>query len=118
MEFGMFLLGLSPILWMIIALCGFKMAGYKASFVAMILAAILSISVWKLPVLDTATAALEGFAMAVWPIILVIIAAVFLYNLSLHTGKSIITAIILIINPQPYRRYFFFIRKAGISKLL
>lgn len=87
MEFGMFLLGLSPILWMIIALCGFKMAGYKASFVAMILAAILSISVWKLPVLDTATAALEGFAMAVWPIILVIIAAVFLYNLSLHTGK-------------------------------
>lgn len=87
MEFGMFLLGLSPILWMIIALCGFKMAGYKASFVAMVLAAILSITVWKLPILDTATAALEGFAMATWPIILVIIAAVFLYNLSLYTGK-------------------------------
>ena len=33
MDFLMFLLGLCPILWMIIALCGFKMAGYKASFV-------------------------------------------------------------------------------------
>ena len=38
MDFLMFLLGLCPILWMIIALCGFKMAGYKASFVAMIVA--------------------------------------------------------------------------------
>ncbi len=87
MEFGMFLLGLSPILWMIVALCGCKMAGYKASFAAMVLAAILAITVWKLPLIDTASAALEGFAMAAWPIILVIIAAVFLYNLSLHTKK-------------------------------
>ena len=87
MEFGMFLLGLGPILWMIVALCGLKMAGHKASFVAMVLAAVLAITVWKLPLLDTASAALEGFAMAAWPIILVIIAAVFLYNLSLHTGK-------------------------------
>ena len=81
MDFLMFLLGLCPILWMIIALCGFKMAGYKASFVAMIVAGILAMAVWKLPALDTATAALEGFAMALWPIILVIIAAVFTYNL-------------------------------------
>ena len=87
MDFLMFLLGLCPILWMIIALCGFKMAGYKASFVAMIVAGILAMAVWKLPALDTATAALEGFAMALWPIILVIIAAVFTYNLSLYTGK-------------------------------
>lgn len=87
MDFVMFLLGLSPILWLIIALCGFKIAGHKASFLAMVLAAILSITVWKLPVFDTMTAALEGFAMAAWPIILVIIAAVFLYNLSLYTGK-------------------------------
>ena len=29
-----------------------------------------------------ATAALEGFAMALWPIVIVIIAAVFTYNLT------------------------------------
>ena len=57
MEFGMFLLGLGPILWMIVALCGLKMAGHKASFVAMVLAAVLAITVWKLPLLDTASAA-------------------------------------------------------------
>ena len=49
MEIGMFLLGLGPILWMIVALCGLKMAGHKASFVAMVLAAVLAITVWKLP---------------------------------------------------------------------
>ena len=87
MTFVMFLLGLVPILWMILALIGFKWAGYKASIVAMLLAAVLSVTVWKLPLIDTATAALEGFAMAAWPIILVIIAAVFTYNLTLRTGK-------------------------------
>lgn len=69
MTFVMFLLGLVPILWMILALIGFKWAGYKASIVAMLLAAVLSVTVWKLPLIDTATAALEGFAMAAWPII-------------------------------------------------
>ena len=87
MTFVMFLLGLVPILWMILALIGFKWAGYKASIVAMLLAAVLAITIWKLPLIDTATAALEGFAMAAWPIILVIIAAVFTYNLTLRTGK-------------------------------
>lgn len=33
------------------------------------------------------TASLEGIALAVWPIILVIIAAVFIYNLSIYTGS-------------------------------
>ena len=52
---------------------------------------------WHLPVIDTATAALEGTLMAIWPIIIVIIAAVFTYRLSLRTGgmdviKSMITS--------------------------
>lgn len=60
MTFVMFLLGLVPILWMILALIGFKWAGYKASIVAMLLAAVLSVTVWKLPLIDTATAALKA----------------------------------------------------------
>ena len=42
MTFVMFLLGLVPILWMILALIGFKWAGYKASIVAMLLRSFLS----------------------------------------------------------------------------
>lgn len=36
---------------------------------------------------DTLTSILEGFAFAMWPIVIVIIAAVFTYNLSLRTGS-------------------------------
>jgi len=81
-----FFLALAPIIWLIIALSGLKMPAFKAAPIALLIAAVLALVVWKLPAQDTFTAALEGAAMALWPIILVIIAAVFTYNLSLHTG--------------------------------
>ncbi|MEG0823491.1 MAG: L-lactate permease [Erysipelotrichaceae bacterium] len=94
----MFVLGLMPIIWLIIALCGFKMSGHKAAPIAFVIAVVLAMLVWKMPAIDAASAALEGIAMAFWPIILVIIAAVFTYNLSLHTGmmeiiKRMITSV-------------------------
>ena len=77
---------LLPILWLIIALAVLKIPGHKACVVALVIAAVLALTLWKMPVIDCATSALEGFASALWPIILVIIAAIFTYNLSLRTG--------------------------------
>ena len=37
-------------------------------------------------IINTATAALEGICNALWPIIIVILAALFVYNLTLKTG--------------------------------
>ncbi|MDF9825103.1 lactate permease [Breznakia sp. PF5-3] len=96
--FLMFLLALAPIIWLIIALTKFKMAGFKASIIALVIAFFLAILVWKMSLLDASSAALEGFAMALWPIILVIIAAVFTYNLTVYSGamntiKSMITSV-------------------------
>lgn len=62
------------------------MAGHKACVIAMLLTMILAAGYWKLSVLCTATAALEGILNALWPICLVIIAALFTYNLTLKTG--------------------------------
>lgn len=86
MNFLYFILGLCPIIWLIVALTVLKMPTFKAAFGSLIISAILAILIWKLPFTNTLTAALEGFLMALWPIILVIIAAVFTYNLSLKTG--------------------------------
>ncbi len=82
----MFVLALLPILWLVLALCGMKMEAWKASFGALIISAVLGIAVWKMTPINAATAALEGMAMAIWPIVIVIIAAVFTYNLTVHTG--------------------------------
>lgn len=83
----MFLLAISPIIWLVISLSKMKMAGYLACPIALAIAAVLSLFVWKMPALDLFTAGLEGVALALWPIILVIIAAVFTYNLSIYTGN-------------------------------
>ena len=80
------LLSLLPIIWLIVALTGLKMAGHKACVGALIITIAEALFIWKMPVIDCATSALEGFASALWPIILVIIAAIFTYNLSLKTG--------------------------------
>ena len=79
-------LTLLPILWLIVALAVLKIPGHKACLVALVIAAALALTLWHMPVIDCVTSALEGFAAALWPIILVIIAAIFTYNLSLRTG--------------------------------
>ena len=79
-------LAMLPIIWLIVALTGLKLPGHYACLGALVIAIVESLFVWKMPVVDCATSALEGFASALWPIILVIIAAIFTYNLSLKTG--------------------------------
>lgn len=81
-----FLLGLLPILWLILALILLKWPTWKAAIGSMVIAALEAILIWKLPVLNTGTAILEGFLMALWPIVVVIVAAVFCYNLTVKTG--------------------------------
>ena len=45
---------------------------------------------WKMPVIDYLTAVLQGIALVIWPIMIVIIAAVFIYNLVVHTKVYVI----------------------------
>ncbi len=40
-----------------------------------------------MPTIDSLTATLEGIALGIWPIMIVIIAAVFTYNLVVHTKR-------------------------------
>ena len=84
--FGMFVLALMPIIWLVVALCGLHMEAYKASLGALVVAAVCATLGWQMTPVNLGTAALEGFAMALWPIVIVIIAAVFTYNLTVHTG--------------------------------
>ena len=86
MLFLEFILAILPIIWLIAALSGLKMAGHKACVIALLLTMALAVFYWKLSVPNTATAVLEGVLNALWPICLVIVAALFTYNLTLKTG--------------------------------
>lgn len=81
-----FILALLPILFLIVVLSFLKMPGYLACPLALLIAALEALFLWKQNFMDVMTAALEGLAMALWPICLVIVAAIFVYNLVVHTG--------------------------------
>lgn len=81
-----FVLGLAPIIWLVVALVGLKMQAPVAAAGAFVISAVLAMAYWQMSFVNMATAALEGVAMAIWPIVIVIIAAVFTYNVTVHTG--------------------------------
>ena len=81
-----FLLAMLPIFWLMVALAGLKMPGFKACGIAAVIAAVLATFFWKHALFLTGAAALEGTLNALWPICLVIISALFTYNLTLETG--------------------------------
>lgn len=83
----MFILALIPIIFLIIALMGLKWPGHKACPIALVITLLEAFFIWHESLPEVLLGAAEGFAMAIWPICLVIVAAVFTYNLVVHTKK-------------------------------
>ena len=81
-----FILALLPIIWLVIALCALHMEAWLASFTSLAVCVAIALICFGMTPVCAATAALEGFLFALWPIAIVIIAAVFTYNLTVHTG--------------------------------
>ena len=79
-------LALAPILWLLVGLGIFKFPAHRACPVGLILSLIIAVRVWNMDALLAGKAALEGALFALFPILWVIIAAFYSYNLSLHTG--------------------------------
>ena len=83
----MVLLALLPILFLIVALGFLKMAGWKACPIAAIIAFIVAVLCFGMSVPVAISAVLEGVALACWPILLVIVMALFAYKLTVATGS-------------------------------
>ncbi len=81
----LFFIALIPVVWLMISLGVIKTPGHKATAITLVITFLLAVIVWKMPFVDAVRAGIEGAASALWPIIIVIIAAVFIYNLSIHT---------------------------------
>ncbi|MBQ7677706.1 MAG: L-lactate permease, partial [Lachnospiraceae bacterium] len=55
-----FILALLPILWLVVALALLKMPGYRACMIALVIAAVEALFIWKLARVSILTAAAEG----------------------------------------------------------
>jgi L-lactate transport len=76
-----------PIFFLIWALAIKRMKGHVATGLTLILALITVILVYKMPVTKALSAALLGITNGLFPIGWIILAAVFLYNLTVKAGK-------------------------------
>lgn len=75
-----------PILLFFISLVVFKLKGHIAGLLTVLLAAIVAIVAYKMPVIMVASSFLYGFLYGMWPIAWIIVAAIFLYKISVKSG--------------------------------
>lgn len=80
------ILAIIPIAWLIVSMTAFKMSGFNACGIGLIITAVECVAVYSMGIMEVATGALEGALAAIWPIGIIMFGAMFVYNLSLRTG--------------------------------
>ena len=95
------LVALIPIIFFFLALTKLRLKGYVAGTITVALALGVALLFYQMPVSAALASAVYGFFYGLWPIAWIIIAAVFLYKVSVKTGQfDVIRSSILSITPD------------------
>ncbi|PGT39465.1 L-lactate permease [Bacillus anthracis] len=78
---------LIPIIFFVLALAVFRMKGYVAGFITVVLTILVALFAYKMPFTMAMAATGYGFLYGLWPIAWIIIMSVFLYKISVKTGQ-------------------------------
>ena len=81
------LIALIPIIFFFLALAVFRMKGSVAGTITVVLALLVSLFAYQMPVAMAFASMVYGFLYGLWPIAWIIIGAVFLYKISVKTGQ-------------------------------
>ena len=82
-----FLWALVPIIWLIISLGIIGMPASRACTIGLIITIADAVLMFKQPIINTLSGALEGIIMGIWPIMYVILAALFVYQITTDSGS-------------------------------
>ncbi len=90
------LVAVIPIVFFFVALAGLRMKGHIAALITVVLAILVAVIAYGMPITMAVAATFYGFLYGLWPIAWIIVAAVFLYKLTVKTGQfEIIRASVL-----------------------
>lgn len=81
------LVAIIPVIFFLVTLGVLRWKAHVAGFATATLATVLAIVAFGMPVTKALAAAFDGFLYGLWPIAWIIIAAVFLYKLSVNSGQ-------------------------------
>ncbi len=76
-----------PIIFFFIALTVLRLKGHIASTITVVIALAVAVLFFKMPFSMALASAGYGFAFGIWPIAWIIVAAVFLYKITVKTGQ-------------------------------
>src|ERR687894_575093 len=75
-----------PILGLFVLLGGLRMAAQWAALIALGIAMLVAAIVYGMPVDQTALSATEGVAFGLFPIMWIVVMAIWIYNMTVETG--------------------------------
>ena len=81
------LAALVPIIFFFLALAVFRLKGHVAGAITLALSLLIAVTVYHMPVDKALASAVYGFFYGLWPIAWIIVAAVFLYKLTVKSGQ-------------------------------
>ncbi|WP_371230008.1 lactate permease LctP family transporter [Pseudomonas sp. QE6] len=81
------LAALVPIIFFFLALAVFRLKGHVAGAITLALSLLIAVFVYHMPVDKALASAVYGFFYGLWPIAWIIVAAVFLYKLTVKSGQ-------------------------------
>lgn len=80
-------IALIPIIFFFLALTAFRMKGHIAATITVMLAIVIAILFYDMPISMVTATTGYGFAFGLWPISYIVIGAVYLYKLSVKSGQ-------------------------------
>ncbi|MGH9573706.1 MAG: L-lactate permease [Candidatus Acidiferrales bacterium] len=81
------LLAALPLFVVLVLMGGLRKSGLFSSLFGLAAAGGLAVFVWRMPVVLAAASTIYGGVYAVWPILWIVLCALWLYNLTVDTGK-------------------------------
>ncbi|MEA2449595.1 MAG: lactate permease [Thermoleophilaceae bacterium] len=75
-----------PVITLFVLLGGFKMKAHWAGLIALAVALVVALAVYKMPVGQAFDSAAEGAAFGLWPIMWIVVNAVWIYTMTVKTG--------------------------------
>ena len=86
-EWWKILLAAIPVLTLIVLMGFLKMSGDKSALITLVTSIAIGLFAFGLPVADAGLSVVYGIFKAIFPILIIIIMAIFSYNVLVHTGK-------------------------------
>ncbi|HZU02971.1 MAG TPA: L-lactate permease [Ktedonobacteraceae bacterium] len=113
-----FLVGLIPILVVLILLGVVRRPAWQAALAGLVVGFLIAITVWQMPIGLAANATLNGFVFALLPVMWIVWNAMWLYNVTVRSGKFDLFRRWMIYNVPPDKRILLLLIAFSFGALL